>query len=306
MLDQIRAEFFKLRKRWLPYVLLIVLVTSVLLPLVVNYINYKSILSENPELVSIEVIVNPDGSRTVIGLPPPDPETGYNSNLPAMAFQASRYKENIILPGAMGNIFASIPGMGMFLVMILAASIIGNEYGWGTVRQAIARGSGRFTYLAAKVSTSAISVIVGVVSVVLIGLVAAIITSLLAEGSIAWEGFGGYFFASLGRSLLVVLVYLAMASFFSVLLRSAMAGMAVAMVWFIGESIVLALLSMSTGWLADLHVYFVSYNTSQLLAFAFGGEAASGMWKAMVISVAYIFVFLAAAYGIFRRQDLTA
>jgi len=306
VLNQLKTEFFKLRKRWLPYVLMVVMLASVLLPIVINYINYNDILSKHPELNDVEVIINPDGSTEITGLPHPEPGSSFDFESSFLARQLARYKQSLVLPGAMENVFNSVPGFGMFLVIVFAASVIGNEYAWGTVRQSIARGTSRLSYFVAKLLTSAIGAAAGILIAVLAGFIATIITSLLVEGAILWEGFAAWFFTSLGCSFLVIAVYLAMANFFAVALRSAMAGMAVAVAWFIGESIVLALVSMSTGWLADTSVYFISYNTSQLLSIG-GAEGFDGfLWKPVLILAGYIVVFIAGAYGVFRRQDLNA
>lgn len=306
MLNQLKTEFFKLRKRWMPYVLLLAMLGSVLVPIVITYINYNDILGKHPELNDVEVIVNPDGSTTITGLLTPEPGSSFDFESSFLARQLAHYKQALVLPGAMQSVFNSVPGLGMFLVIVLAASVIGNEYGWGTVRQSIARGTSRLSYYAAKLSTSAIGAAAGVLLAVLAGFIATIITSLLVEGSIVWEGFAAWFFTSLGCSFLVIAVYLAMATFFAVVLRSAMAGMAVAAAWFIGESIVLALVSMSTGWLADTSVYFISYNTSQLLSIGWAEGFAGSLWKPVLVLTGYIVVFIAGAYRVFRRQDLTA
>ena len=89
MLNLIRVEFFKLRKRWMPYVLLLVLLASILIPIIVSYINYQSEVDQ---------------------------------------FQMIDWKEALVLPNAMQNIFNSVPGLGSILLAILAASIVGTEY----------------------------------------------------------------------------------------------------------------------------------------------------------------------------------
>ena len=57
-----------------------------------------------------------------------------------------------------------------------------------------------------------------------------------------------------------------MAAFFAVLLRSSAAGIAVVVAWLIGESIIMALLGMSTGWLAEVPNYLTSYNINELMS----------------------------------------
>jgi len=269
MLSLMRVEFFKLRKRWMPYVLLLVLLASILIPLVFTYINYQSEVSE---------------------------------------FQTPMWKEALVLPTAMEGVFNSVPGLGMILVAILAASAVGTEYGWGTLRQTLARGTSRPRYLTSKLLSIAIITFIGVIIAVAVGLIATIITSMLVEGGIEWGSFIGYFMASLGRTLLVLVVYISMATFFSVLLRSSALGIMVTIAWIIGDSIIGGLLSMSTGWLADISHFIISFNTSELLALNSLNphNDVTSWWQSAGILLAYSTVFIAASYYRFQKQDLTA
>jgi ABC-type transport system involved in multi-copper enzyme maturation permease subunit len=269
MLNLIRVEFFKLRKRWMPYVLLLVLLASILIPIVVSYINYQS---------------DVDG------------------------FQIAEWKEMIVLPDAMQNVFNSIPGLGIILVAIMAASTIGNEYAWGTLRQTLVRGTSRPRYLTSKLLSIGIAAFIGVLIAIAVGLIATIITSMVIEGEIIWGSFVGYFFASLGRTLLVLVVYISMATFFSVLLRSSGLGIMVTIAWFIGESIIGGLLSMSSGWLADISQYLIMFNTNELLALNSLNPQGdiTPWWQSAGILLAYSTVFISLSYYRFQRQDLTA
>ena len=269
MFSLMRVEFFKLRKRWMPYVLLLVLLASMLIPLVVSYINYQSEVNE---------------------------------------FETPMWKEILVLPTAMEGVFNSVPGLGIILVAILAASTVGTEYGWGTLRQTLARGTSRPRYLTSKLLSTAIIAFIGVIIAVAVGLIATIITSMQIEGGITWGSFVGYFFASLGRTLLVLVVYISMATFFSVLLRSSGLGIMVTIAWFIGESIIGGLLSMSTGWLADISHYLIMFNTGELLALNSLNphDEVTSWWQSTGILLAYSTVFIAASYYRFQRQDLTA
>jgi ABC-type transport system involved in multi-copper enzyme maturation permease subunit len=269
MLNLIRVEFFKLRKRWMPYVLLLVLLASILIPLMITYINYQSTVSEYPNLM---------------------------------------LKEVLVLPTAMEGVFNSVPGLGMILVAILAASVVGNEYGWGTLRQTLVRGTSRTGYLTSKLLSIAIIAFIGVIIAVATGLIATIITSMLVQGGIEWGSFFGYFIASLGRTLLVLIAYISMATFFSVLLRSSGLGIMVTIAWFIGDSIIVGLLASSTGWLADISQFMIGFNTTELLALnslSPPNEVAS-WWQSAGVLLAYSTVFIAASYYRFQRQDLTA
>jgi len=269
MLNLIRVEFFKLRKRWMPYVLLLVLLASILIPLVVSYIHYQSEVSEYPDPM---------------------------------------WQETLVLPTAMEGVFNSVPGLGMILVAILAASAVGTEYGWGTLRQTLARGTSRPRYLTSKLLSIAIIAFIGVMIAVAVGLIATIITSMLVEGGIEWGSFIGYFIASLGRTLLVLVVYISMATLFSVLLRSSALGIMVTIAWIIGDSIIGGLLSMSTGWLADISQFMISFNTSELLTLnsLSPHNDVTSWWQSTGVLLAYSTVFIAASFYRFQRQDLTA
>lgn len=269
MLNLIRVEFFKLRKRWMPYVLLLVLLASILIPLMITYINYQSTVSEYPDLM---------------------------------------LKEVLVLPTAMEGVFNSVPGLGMILVAILAASVVGNEYGWGTLRQTLVRGTSRTGYLTSKLLSIAIIAFIGVIIAVATGLIATIITSMLVQGGIEWGSFFGYFIASLGRTLLVLIAYISMATFFSVLLRSSALGIMVTIAWFIGDSIIVGLLASSTGWLADISQFMIGFNTTELLALNSlrPPNEVTSWWQSAGVLLAYSTVFIAASYYRFQRQDLTA
>jgi ABC-2 type transport system permease protein len=269
MLNLIKAELFKLRKRWMPYVLLLVLLASILIPIIVTYINYQSSMDD---------------------------------------FQIVEWKEALVLPNAMQNVFNSVPGLGSILLAILAASTIGTEYGWGTLRQTLARGISRPKYLTSKLLSIGIVAFIGVLIAIAVGLIATTITSMVIEGEVIWGSFVGYFFASLGRTLLVLVVYISMATFFSVLLRSSSLGIMVTIAWFIGESIIGGLLSMSSGWLADISQYLITFNTNELMALNSldpRGDITS-WWQSAGILLAYSTVFITASYYRFQRQDLTA
>ena len=84
--------------------------------------------------------------------------------------------------------------------------------------------------------------------------------------------------------------------------------MAVTVAWLIGESIIMALLASSTGWLAEVPNYLTSYNINELMSLNLLNppDDIKPWWQAAGILLAYITVFITAAYYFFRRQDLTA
>ncbi len=260
MFRMIGIEMFKLKKRRMPYVMLLLLLAIIVIPLLERYLS-----GETPA-------------------------------------------ETLVLQDAMTSTFTAVPGLGIILVAILAASMTGAEYGWGTLQQTLARGTSRNQYLTAKLLAIAIVVFGGVLTAVLVGMLANIITGTLIEGVIDWNGFTGYFFASLGRTLLMLAVYTSMAVFFAVLMRSYATGMAVTVAWYIGESITISHLSIANSWWPEAARYFIGYNINNLMTMNAADlfiETAP-WWQSCAILLAYMIVIITATYYLFRRQDLTA
>ena len=260
MFRLIGIEMFKLRKRWMPYIMLLLLLVTVFIPLLERY---------------------------------------SSGDAPA---------ETLVLKAAMTSTFTAVPGLGIILVVILAASMIGAEYGWGTLHQTLARGTSRNKYLTAKLLALALVVSGGVLTAVLAGLIANIITGTLMEGMIDWNGFTGYFFASLGRTLLMLAVYVSMAVFFAMLMRSFATGLAVTVAWYAGESMIMDLLSIGKGWWEGGTGYLISHNINNLMTMNAADLSieTDPWWQSCAILLAYMIVIITAAYYLFRRQDLTA
>ncbi|MDY6904897.1 MAG: ABC transporter permease [Thermodesulfobacteriota bacterium] len=260
MLRMIGIEMFKLRKRWMPYIMLLLLLATIIIPLLERYLS------------------------------------------------GATQAEALVLRDAMTSTFTSVSGLGIILVAILAASMTGAEYGWGTLRQTLARGTSRNKYLTAKLLAIVIVVSGGVLAAILVGVIANIITGTLIEGIIDWNGFTGYFFASLGRTLVMLAVYMSMAVFFAMLMRSYATGMAVTVAWYIGESTIIDLLSIGNGWWKEATGYFIGYNINNLMTMNAADLSieAAPWWQSCVILLTYMIVILTAAYYLFRRQDITA
>lgn len=254
----IGIEMFKLKKRWMPYIMLLLLLATIVIPLPERYLS------------------------------------------------GDTQAEKLVLQDAMTSTFTAVPGLGIILAVILAASMIGSEYGWGTLQQTLARGTSRNQYLTAKLLAIAIVVSGGVLAAVVVGMIANIITGTLIEGVIDVNGFTGYFLASLGRTFLMLAVYMSMAVFFAMLMRSYAIGMAVTVAWYIGEATIMDLLSIGNGWWKEFTRYLISYNINNLMAMNAADPLmeAAPWWQSCAILPAYMIVIIPATYYLFRRQDL--
>ena len=120
VLSLARWEWFKLRRRRMPWILLILSVLLVQIYFWGAYALFR---------VGEELTLGDGSSTASVG----------GDFLEVLAFP------NIAVLG-----LAVAHGFGVILIMILAASLTGTEYGWGTLRTVLTRGAGRWPFLASK------------------------------------------------------------------------------------------------------------------------------------------------------------
>ena len=232
--------------------------------------------------------------------------------------------DSLKFPGSFVFTFSILQNIGGILLIILAAGVVGSEYGWGTVRTMLANYPARYRYLGAKLVALAIVGVIGM----LLGLVAGTlgslgVTLLMGEGisadSITADLLGSVAMDFL-RTSYTIMPYTALAFFLSVLGRSAMPGIAGGLAYTFLESMVAQLLTLLGGWAADIAKFSFDSNIKVLMALngASGVRAGVGVgvtgdevpaldpWQAALLLLAYSAVLAVAAFVIFRRRDVTA
>ena len=85
------------------------------------------------------------------------------------------------IPHSITGSMNGLAGFAPFLILILTASLIGSEYGWGTLRTTLTRGAGRWQLLGAKIAlvmlASAAAYVIVAIATALASLLAAVIPS---------------------------------------------------------------------------------------------------------------------------------
>jgi hypothetical protein len=218
-------------------------------------------------------------------------------------------------------------GMGSLLAVIYAGAIVGGDYTWGVVRNAIARGESREAYLLAKAVALAIVIAIGatlafVIGVAMILLVASLsrldLGNLLTVDSLLDLG------AALGLGTLVLLERAAIGIAVALMLRSQLAGIVVAVVLYIVEPLVAgiaaAISAPATIFLPEPTAPAVHWTA--FLPFTIGssvlneGSAALGSLVGGLVanvplaqSVPVVLLYMAGAIGlamfVMRRQEIT-
>lgn len=139
---------------------------------------------------------------------------------------------------------------GGFLVVMLTARVIGQEYQLGTIRIVLARGVGRVQLLLAKLTAIAVwAVYLMVIGFVLNALLAIIQVQSLIGNLDVLTGMSVTVWQNLGIFMLTVLISLAatilMAAALTVLFRSFVGGLSMSLVWFPADNILVVILALA-------------------------------------------------------------
>ena len=143
------------------------------------------------------------------------------------------------------------------MIVILTASTIGTEYGWGTLRSVLAGGMARWRLLAVK-----LLLLVALAATALATVTVITAGSSLLAGAIASDGQGiadvgdwGNVGISYGKSLFGLVPYVLLAGFVTVVASSSAGGMAVTLGYYFGELIAVAILINLFDWFQNVADY---------------------------------------------------
>lgn len=195
--------------------------------------------------------------------------------------------------------------IGPILIMILAASIVGSEYGYGTLRTVLAGGVGRWKFLFAKIlqlvrMSSDALVIIALVAVASSLAIALISTD--ENGGIADSGEWSEVVLIFLKTVYGLLPFIALGVFITVLTTSRGLGIALSVGYFIVESILATLLRLNDT-LTDVADYlliqaFLSWTTtpSEL-------NSSETLWVFVAI-LGYTAALVAATAWVFKQRDV--
>ena len=204
-------------------------------------------------------------------------------------------------------------------ILILAASVLGMEYGWGTLRATLARGVGRWQMLSGKL----FMLMVAAIGMVIVIAVLTGISSLLAgvlppgeEGALVASDGGAWVDAIKGIAKLVFALapYVALGVFLAVLTQSSAQGIALSMGYYVLELILAPILSGITDWLEKVvNVGLLGQNVGEWMSTTSQTEAQLAVGtvveqpdtlRAFFVILAYTAVLVAVTLWFFHRRDV--
>ena len=283
----IAAELLKVRKRWLAYLLLFVLIAGAAIQIWLGgYVAWRT-----------EAEVEPENLRLAL--------------------------RTFVLPWSLVSLLDSGQFWGSFIVGVLTASMVATEYGWGTVRQALIRGQTRSQYLTVKLLGITILSSAILLTALAVGIAFSLIATVIAGEPVTLDVPDG---PSAPETLLMVLragyaiiPYGMLAFCLTVVGRSTALGVAGTLLYLIGESILLGILHGLGGPAPTIRAFVLGHNVSAVLsANVIGSENFNSLAfrnnplaadvpdpaVGALVLAAYCAIFLAIAYRVFQRRDL--
>ncbi len=262
-----RWEWFKLRRRWVPWILL------------------GFVLAMEQLVFWLSVTLGDDLS--------------YQSPI-----------ENIANGLGVSTLFAP------FVTVVLAAVVVGGEYGWGTLRPVLSKGAGRWQFLASKVSVVMLVAVVMLLAISVTVTISGFIAEAVLTPSESAEGYGDLSWvdvlALFGRMVYGFLPYITLALFVVVLTGSNGIGIGLSLGYYIAETIILVPILTIFEWSDKVLAFLLSPNLTawqRLDPDAEGNIATisgiSDMAHGFIIVTIYTAVLAAAAIAIFLRRDIT-
>ena len=195
-------------------------------------------------------------------------------------------------------------------IMILAASVVGVEYGLGTLRTTLTRGVGRWQLLSAKLIMLMVAVIAGFIVLSAFSAIAGIVIAGIAaitppaeEGALIGTEPQAWLDAAIGAGKVVYALapYVALAVFLAVVTQSTAQGISISMGYYVLELIAAPILGGIAEWLGNaLEVALLGSNVGEWMSTANATDAL----RAFFVILAYTVVFVAAALWIFQRRDV--
>ena len=202
--------------------------------------------------------------------------------------------------------------------MVLGASSMGVEYGWGTLRTALARGTGRWQFLGAKALSLVLLSAAGLLVVSLTVTISSLITASLTLGDGGgMVGSGQWSTAAVmfGKVLYGLVPFVILALFFTILTSSSSMGIAMSGAYYFAEFLLVRILGGLFDWFSNVTDYLLGANTTIWMtttdvvttagsASLFDIADPPGTLHAFLVLLIYVVVLGGVATWLFQRRDI--
>ncbi len=321
LLRSIGGELYKIRRRLMSKVLL--LIGALIILVALCFILLSAFLVGNA-ISNVICEPLPGGAQNCHSVQ--NPTNKQRKQMQEMSRrQMTALSTSLRLPGSLTGTIGIINSVGLILLIILTATIVGGEYSVGTVRLLLTRGPTRTQFLLAKVLTTLICILITLIILVPFGIIVGAVLNLTLGINTSFSFLTGEWVLHAVLYLLTaalgLFVYTMIALSLSLLGKATAAGLATAIVWWFLDGIITGIIGVATngatGPVADfiraIPDYFIGNNLSALLEhqapYLTGGQAstAGGIsdLHALLVLVGWLVVLLGLAWWVNQRRDMT-
>lgn len=323
LLRSIGGELYKLRQRAMSKILLLI---AVLIMLITFLLPTLGALANNSSFSPVPCTIDRHGHKHC---------TSGSLQDHARQVIAQEAKEAISaplrLPNSLSLSVTVINFVGTISLIILTGSIVGSEYGIGTIRLMLTRGPTRTQFFLAKVGTIIICILIIFFLLILVGIIVGALFNLTIGIAVDFHFFTGIWVLHaifyVLTATLGLFVYAMMALCLATLGKTTAAGMAGALIWWFFESVLSAILTaigalLGKGpignFLQSIPDYFIGNNISALRDhqnqyLINGARQATSMTNvhdisdlhAIIVLAIYIVVLIGVAWWANQQLDVT-
>ena len=338
-------EWNKLRRRWMPWILLAVAVVLTLLAFWFTYVAYHNESVQeftSGGLSSFSTGVEVDGQMVEVSTTCAEIANGQMPENLHMLPEQERLRfledmerfrvesctntqgreallEGLTLPGSLTISVNAAVDIFQILVLILAGSAMGVEYGWGTLRTVLTRGTGRWQFLASKMILTAVVVaacILVVVAAVGVSSVLAAVIPPAEDGGLVSDSPWSHVPVAFVKALYSLAPYVALGIFLAVLTQSSAMSIALSLGYYVVELIAVPILGLNET-LSKVTDYVLGPSVDEWMesaALVSVSVSSNGdmppvdepsALRSFLVILCYAVVLGAAAFWMFQRRDIT-
>ena len=220
-------------------------------------------------------------------------------------------------PKGFALLIGMVSQMGRWILIVFVALLVGSEFGWGTVRQVMARGASRNGYLFAKLVAMIIAIILAMTLTLVIGSIFMVIGDLLLG---EWNpdlpaGFLSDLAGDTLRTFGMAALFSLLAFCITLLSKSPGMGMGLGFVYLFVEGIFIGLFRFFGGFWVDISGYFLTSLSNAVMSANkidlgryFGGQPGAisdrDPLEAGLLLALYVGALLAVSVWVFNRRDI--
>lgn len=309
LLRLIGVEIYKLRCRTMSRVMSIIAILAVII--VFTMIGLSAYSANSAPLSSY--------THTIVG------EIPASEALQAKHAILVNITEPVRLPGALFTVTQIIDIVGLALIIILAGTIVGGEYGVGTIRLMFTRGPTRTQFILAKLGAILTCALLCTVVLTILGLILGAFINLLFGVNADMHFLNGTWLLHallyLALTVLNLFTYAVIAACLSTLGRTTAAGVAGTLIWWVLENILSGILylisaafnqSFVGAFLKAIPDYFIYNNLSALLQNQHQYLLSDGTQpsqipdaRALIVLAVYLVLLIGITWWVNEQRDVT-